>query len=164
MDCGKTAPSRALRLLKIRKQKGLLCRRLPDCYHCFMTFGQFRLGFAVSFVQFGMLAGCAQPPAPQPRPAAELPAPPAPSLQLLHSAWLKGYEAGFYEGRRDQERRDQALLAQSTLPPPPPPAPSAAPAPAQPAPPVPVPVPALKAPPQSVFVPAGPAEPVTSNP
>lgn len=127
-----------------------------------MTFRQFRLHVAVMFL-FGLLAGCASPPALP--PAAIAPAPPAPSPQLLHSQWLKGYEAGFIEGRRDQERRDQALVAKSTLPPPPPPSatpsPAPAPAPAPTAPPAP-PVPAP--PPQSVFIPAGPAEPVTSNP
>jgi len=111
------------------------------------------------------LAGCAHPAPPV---AVMAPVAPGPSPQALRNEWQKGFEAGFYEGRRDQARRDQALLVPSTLPPPPPPPETAAAAPAaaaRPMAPVPaVSAPAVQAPPQSVFVPAGPAEPVTSSP
>jgi len=85
-----------------------------------------------------------------------------PSPQALKAAWLKGYNAGFYQGKRDQARRDQALIVHGTLPPPPPPGTEVeTPAPQAVQPPVP-PAPAL--PPASVFVPAGPAQPVTVAP
>ncbi len=102
-----------------------------------------------------LLAGCAYPPPPA-RAVATVP--PAPSPLALRNEWLKGYQAGLNDGRREQARRDQARLAPST--PPPPGSQPAADAPEAPAPIV----APIQTPAQSVFVPAGPAEPVSANP
>jgi len=139
----------------------MLCFGAPDCYQVSMSFRPIRPRLAVIL----LLAGCAHPPAPA--PVVARPVAPGPSTQALRAEWLKGYAAGVYDGRRQQARRDQALLAKSTLPPPPPPDEQAAPAPAVPAPvvapPAPI-IPVIQTPPQSVFIPAGPAKPVVSNP
>jgi len=133
--------------------------RLRDCYQAFMNFCSGRLRIVSVLL---LLSACAHSPPPLPVTAPVLP---EPSPLALRNEWLKGYEAGIYQGRREQARRDQALLVPSTLPPPPPPGTQALP-PAPPAPaaaPAPV-LPPVQAPAQNVFVPAGPAQPVTSNP
>jgi hypothetical protein len=111
------------------------------------------------------LAGCAHPPPPSPVMA---PVVPDTSPLALRNEWQKGYEAGLYEGKREQARRDRVLLVPTTLPPPPPPGTQAvADGPAPPPAPAPAPAaipPLVQTPPQSVFVPAGPAEPVNRNP
>jgi hypothetical protein len=133
-----------------------------NCYQPLMTFRSACLKIAFVGLSLGLTAGCARPPAPVPVNA-PAPVAPDPSPQALKAAWQKGYNAGYYQGKRDQARRDQALIVHGTLPPPPPPGTAAAdtPAPAVVQPPV-TPAPAL--PPASVFVPAGPAQPVTAAP
>jgi hypothetical protein len=81
---------------------------------------------------------------------------------MLRAEWLKGYDAGFANGERLQSQADAEVTAQATLPPPlhvtKPRPPAAAP------PPNPAPTPIASAPPQSVFVPIGPAEPLNGAP
>jgi hypothetical protein len=131
-----------------------------NCYQLIMTFRP-ACQKSLFVLSLAMLAGCARPPAPAPAPE---PAPVAvvPSPQALKAEWLKGYNAGFYDGKRLQARWDQAMMVPTTLPPPPPPASNpdstadAPPATVQSA----VVPPAAPPPPGSVFVPAGPAQPV----
>jgi len=119
-----------------------------------------RLKRAAVLFSLGVMSACAPRPAP-PVIAAAAPAPATPSPAMLRAAWLKGYDAGFANGERLQARADAEVTAQATIPPPvhvrKPPAPAAPP-------PTPTPAPIASAPPQSVFIPIGPAEPLTAAP
>jgi hypothetical protein len=116
-----------------------------------------RLKRAAVLFSLGLVSACAPQPAP-PVITAAPPAPATPSPAMLHAAWLKGYDAGFANGERLQSQADAEVTAQATVPPPPHVAKPARPAAAPPASPAPAPI--ASAPPQSVFVPIGPAEPL----
>jgi hypothetical protein len=85
---------------------------------------------------------------------------------MLRAEWLKGYDAGFANGERLQSQADAEVTAQAAMPPPhvkkPARSPAAAAAAEPPASPAPAPV--ASAPPQSVFIPIGPAEPLNAAP
>jgi len=120
-----------------------------------------RLKRAAVLFSLVLISACAPRPAPPPVITAAPPAPAVPSPAMLRAEWLKGYDAGFANGERLQQQADAEVTAQATLPPPhvtKPARPAAAP-PANPPP-----APVASAPPQSVFIPIGPAEPLTQAP